>query len=84
MPCHYFAFVIFTVFALLYSLLQAISLLIRLSIYNLRNTSTQVVCGKDAIVCQAMSELDKLIQFTVDRDVHDLQVDFMVFVVAFV
>ncbi|VDK61098.1 unnamed protein product [Onchocerca ochengi] len=56
-------------------LIQAISLLLRLSIYNLRNTSTQVVCGEDAKVCQAMSELDKLIEFAIDRDVHDLQLD---------
>ncbi|MCP9259408.1 hypothetical protein DINM_002355 [Dirofilaria immitis] len=56
-------------------LIQAISLLMRLSIYSLRNTSTQVVCGEDAKVCQAMSELDKLIEFAIDQDVHDLQLD---------
>ncbi|OZC09576.1 hypothetical protein X798_03269 [Onchocerca flexuosa] len=56
-------------------LIQTISLLMRLSIYNLRNTSTQVVSGEDAKVCQAMSELDKLIEFAIDRDVHDLQLD---------
>ncbi|VDN02690.1 unnamed protein product [Thelazia callipaeda] len=56
-------------------LVQAVSLLLRLAIYSLRNTSTQVVSGKDAKVCQAMSELDKLIEFVVDRDIHDLQLD---------
>uniref|UniRef100_A0A1I7VTC7 FANCI_HD2 domain-containing protein n=1 Tax=Loa loa TaxID=7209 RepID=A0A1I7VTC7_LOALO len=56
-------------------LVQAVSLLMRLLIYSLRNTSTQVVCSKDAKVCQAMSELDKLTEFTIDRDVHDLQLD---------
>ncbi|VBB28456.1 unnamed protein product [Acanthocheilonema viteae] len=56
-------------------LVQAVSLLMRLSIYSLRNTSTQVVCGEDAKVCQAMSELDKLAEFAIDRDVHDLQLD---------
>lgn len=49
----------------------------RLSIYSLRNTSTQIVCGEDAKVCQAMSELDKLVEFAINRDVHDLQVDFL-------
>ncbi|EJW88364.1 hypothetical protein WUBG_00726 [Wuchereria bancrofti] len=56
-------------------LVQAVSLLTRLSIYGLRNTSTQVVCGKDAKVCQAMSELDKLTEFAIEQDVHDLQLD---------
>uniref|UniRef100_A0A0R3RYF4 FANCI_HD2 domain-containing protein n=1 Tax=Elaeophora elaphi TaxID=1147741 RepID=A0A0R3RYF4_9BILA len=56
-------------------LVQAVSLLMRLSIYSLRNTSTQVVCGEDIKVCQAMSELDKLAEFIIDRDVHDLQLD---------
>lgn len=50
----------------------------RLSVYSLRNTSTQVVCGEDAKVCQAMSELDKLTEFSIDRDVHDLQVNFII------
>lgn len=63
--------------------LKAISLLLRLSIYNLRNTSTQVVCGEDAKVCQAMSELDKLIEFAIDRDVHDLQVDFIMCIIVY-
>lgn len=49
----------------------------RLSIYSLRNTSTQVISGEDAKVCQAMFKLDKLIEFTIDRDVHDLQVNFI-------
>ncbi|VDK82801.1 unnamed protein product [Litomosoides sigmodontis] len=56
-------------------LVQAVSLLMRLSIYSLRNTSTQIVSGEDAKVCQAMSELDKLVDFAIDRDVHDLQLD---------
>ncbi|CAG9537085.1 unnamed protein product [Cercopithifilaria johnstoni] len=56
-------------------LVQAVSLLMRLSIYSLRNTSTQVVCGENAKVCQAMFELDKLVEFAIDRDVHDLRLD---------
>nr|CRZ25577.1 Bm6138 [Brugia malayi] len=56
-------------------LVQAVSLLTRISIYGLRNTSTQVVCGKDAKVCQAISELDKLTEFAIEQDVHDLQLD---------
>uniref|UniRef100_A0A915PW66 FANCI helical domain-containing protein n=1 Tax=Setaria digitata TaxID=48799 RepID=A0A915PW66_9BILA len=56
-------------------LIQAISLLMRLSIYSLRNTSTQVVKSRDAKVCQAMAELDKLTDFAIDHDVHDLQLD---------
>ncbi|VDK60119.1 unnamed protein product [Anisakis simplex] len=56
-------------------LIQAVSVLVRLSIHSLRNTSTQVVSSKDAQVVAANSELDKFIEFARDRDVHDLEVD---------
>ncbi|VDN44546.1 unnamed protein product [Gongylonema pulchrum] len=53
----------------------AISILMRLSMFALRNTSTQVVSCRDAKVVEAKSAIDKLIEFCIDRDVHDLQLD---------
>lgn len=56
-------------------LIQAVSVLIRLAIHALRNTSTQVVSARDAQVATAVAHIERLIEFVRDSDVHDLQVD---------
>ncbi|VDN59348.1 unnamed protein product [Dracunculus medinensis] len=56
-------------------LIQSVSILIRLSIHNMHNTSTQLIDGRESQVAEVISHLNKILEFVLENDIHDLQID---------
>uniref|UniRef100_A0A158R4A9 FANCI_HD2 domain-containing protein n=1 Tax=Syphacia muris TaxID=451379 RepID=A0A158R4A9_9BILA len=56
-------------------LIQAVSILTRLSIHASRNCSTQIVDRRDMQVARAVADVEKIVAFVLDRDIHDLEID---------
>lgn len=44
----------------------------------MHNTSTQLIDGRESQVAEVISHLNKILEFVLENDIHDLQVVFLI------